>query len=255
MLLFGKKQKPDPKRLDKVELSYKGNLKPPLMGLLATVTVIAVLNIQWFYAQVLYDLNSSSIGNTVVSAVAIRPNKNPTIYIPKLNVKAPIIFGVSPYNEDEVQLKLREGVVHYNTTALPGHDGNVVIFGHSSGQLWSPGHYKYIFTLLDKLKNKDEIAIDYKNVRYLYRVTGRLVVKPTDFTVLKQPEDAHTLSLITCTPIGVNKFRLVITARQVSPKSGEHQGGALSPEEKLKFERKFSQKAVNLSRSAFSAPF
>ena len=106
--------------------------------------------------------------------------------------------------------------MHYPDTAVPGKQGNVVIFGHSSGQWWAPGNYKFIFTLLDKLQPQDKIVIDYQGVRYIYRVYAYKIVEPTDLSVLNQSSD-NSLTLITCTPVGTSAKRLIIMAKQIVP--------------------------------------
>jgi sortase A len=138
------------------------------------------------------------------------------MYIPKINVDAPVVTDMRSYDPGAVQSALQRGVVQYGVTANPGQKGNVVMAGHSSGQLWAPGEYKFVFTMLDKLVRDDRIIVDYKGTRYIYRVDSTRVVPPTDLTVLQQTEEPQ-LTLITCTPVGTNKNRLIVTARQVSP--------------------------------------
>jgi LPXTG-site transpeptidase (sortase) family protein len=117
-----------------------------------------------------------------------------------------------------VQKALRSGVVHYGQTANPGQSGNVVIVGHSSGEPWTLGSYKYIFTLLNKVIAKDKIIIDYSGVRYIYEVIAADIVRPTDLSILEQPKNQFNLTLVTCTPVGTSKDRLIIHAKQTSPK-------------------------------------
>ncbi len=106
--------------------------------------------------------------------------------------------------------------MHYAGSVNPGDVGNVVIFGHSSGQSWAPGNYKFVFTLLDKLKVGDVIYVDNLGTRYTYQVRSSQVVTPSDIGVLKSGSD-HELTLITCTPVGTSTNRLVIHAEQISP--------------------------------------
>jgi LPXTG-site transpeptidase (sortase) family protein len=252
MFLYRKAKRRD--TLYKAKITFKKNFLPPIIGIVAMVVVVGMLNIQWIYAQIQYDLSNSSIGNYAISGSSVvNANETNEVIIPKLNVKAPIIYGVSPYNEEQIQTKLRDGVVHYNTTAKPGKIGNTVIFGHSSGQLWSSGHYKYIFTLLDKLQKGDKVYVDYEGVRYIYEVTGNKTILPTDFTVLQQPSGTSMLSLITCTPVGINKYRLVVMAKQISPKPGTtYTVPKLTSEQKANYWKKVIESA---DRQSLSKPF
>ena len=211
----------------KVKFSFRRHILPPLAGLLAMVIIFGTLNAQWIIAQATYRFHKPLASSQPVqivaptdSAVAKSPNPaaGPQISIPKINVKAPVVFDEPSYSEPKVQLALRKGVLRYGSTASPGQKGNVVIFGHSSGQLWAPGNYKFVFTLLDKLQKGDQIFLDYQGTRYTYSVTGSKTIAPTDLTILDQTPISLALTLVTCTPVGTSKQRLVVYAEQVSPK-------------------------------------
>ncbi len=116
--------------------------------------------------------------------------------------------------EKDIQEALKNGVVHYPGTSLPGERGNVVITGHSSFYAWDPGRFKDVFGLLHELKPKDRIYIFYNQKQYAYEVFDIRVVKPTEIDVLGQTNDER-LTLITCTPLGTNLKRLIITAKRI----------------------------------------
>jgi len=139
------------------------------------------------------------------------PNYAPEILIPKISVQAPLALNVLP---SQVIEQLRSGVVHYADTALPGQIGNVVVVGHSSDFPWSPGNYKNVFALLDKLVVGDKITVPHKTQRYTYEVIETKVVKPNDLSVLKKT-DQPRLTLITCYPVGTAQKRLIIVAKLV----------------------------------------
>jgi sortase A len=167
-------------------------------------------------SQISYTLNPKSASTPVVAtqASAIVPAAN-TIIIPKINVDAPVNYLAS-VQESDIETALETGVVHYGNTALPGQNGNVAIFGHSSNDWWEPGNFKFVFVLLDKLSPGDQVTIDYQSHRYVYQVISSKVVAPTDVSVL-DPSSTPTLSLITCTPPGTSLNRLVVTAKQIYP--------------------------------------
>lgn len=201
----------------KAEFSFRRNILPPMLGILVTIGVLGLINGQWISAQLYYQFAKPVTTETVqVSNLQLDPAAAPEISIPAINVKAPVIFEPS-YQETQVQLALRRGVVKFATTADPGQPGNVVIFGHSSGQPWAPGDYKFVFTNLDKLRAGDKIHIDYKGQRYIYQMVSSTVVTPDQVNVLS-PTDTSTLTLITCTPVGTSQKRLVIRAEQIVPK-------------------------------------
>jgi LPXTG-site transpeptidase (sortase) family protein len=116
--------------------------------------------------------------------------------------------------EQDIQNALRSGVVHYPGTPLPGQSGNVVITGHSSYYPWDPGRFKDVFAVLHNLTVGDEIIMFHKQQKYTYQVTESKKVFPYEVDVLNDFNDDR-LTLITCTPIGTNLKRLIITAKPV----------------------------------------
>ena len=142
----------------------------------------------------------------------------PEIIIPKINVEVPVVYGVTSTDDNVVQKALEVGVVHYADTALPGQDGNLVIVGHSAGNIFNPGQYKYVFSLLRKLDNGDVFYLQKDSVRYTYQIYKKEVVKPTDVGVLSpDPSVPAEATLITCDPPGVSTNRLVVVGRQIDP--------------------------------------
>jgi LPXTG-site transpeptidase (sortase) family protein len=142
----------------------------------------------------------------------------PEIIIPKINVEVPVVYGVTSTDDAVVQKALEVGVVHYADTAEPGQNGNLVIVGHSAGNIFNPGQYKYVFSLVHKLENGDTFYLQKGSVRYTYQVYKKEIVKPTAVEVLApQPESPATATLITCDPPGVSSNRLVVVGRQIDP--------------------------------------
>ncbi|HSX35311.1 MAG TPA: sortase [Patescibacteria group bacterium] len=208
----------------KMPFSFRKHILPPMVGIFIMLLVFAALNSELIVAEVRYRLNKRHpVANLVVPAqaspTAVLPKPDPSkpssITIPAINVNAPVTFEPS-VAEWKIQVDLRSGVVHYGPTADPGQNGTVVIVGHSSGLAWAPGDYKWIFTLLNKLKPGDQIQISYQGINYVYQVTDSIVIAPTDMSVLNQTK-TPTLSLVTCTPVGTSKSRLVVHAKQISP--------------------------------------
>lgn len=138
--------------------------------------------------------------------------------IPKIKVnQVPIIWNSDP-DEKVMLANLRNGVVHYKSTALPGAGGNTFITGHSSYYWWDKGGYKTVFVLLDKLENDDIVGLKYNGQLYLYQVYDKKVVNP-DQVEVTAPTKEPILSLMTCVPIGTNLKRLVVQAKQIYPGS------------------------------------
>lgn len=130
------------------------------------------------------------------------------ITIPKLKVESAVVIVGS--------LDLKSSLIQYPQTALPGQFGSPVVFGHSVlPQFFNPKSYLTIFSTLYKLKQGDQILINFDGVEYKYLVEEMYEVLPTDLSVLEQRFDGRYLTLITCTPPGTYLRRLVIKARIV----------------------------------------
>lgn len=141
------------------------------------------------------------------------------LIIPKINVEAPIAFGVG--NDYNSQMKAMEtGVAHFSipgASSIPGQTGNTVLAGHSSNDAFVNGDYKFIFAQNEKLQTGDTIYVNYKSKRYAYKITTKEVVMPEEVGKLVYPTDKPVLTLVSCVPLGTALKRLLITAEQVSP--------------------------------------
>ena len=162
-------------------------------------------------------------GSVTTSLEAVDPTINqtvspdPRLIIPKLNVDVPVAFSIST---DDVMSAMNHGVAQFSipgANALPGQIGNLVITGHSAGDIYSSNPYKFIFSGLERLENGDLIYINYESTRYTYQVTKQEVVEPTNVEALIYDTDKPMLTLITCTPLGTSRYRLLVTAEQISP--------------------------------------
>jgi sortase A len=104
--------------------------------------------------------------------------------------------------------ELKRGPGHLSDSALPGAAGNCVIAGHRDTQ----------FRVLRNVKLGEKISIETGGRTFIYRVTGRRVVAPTDTESL-DPTATPTLTLVTCYPfyyVGPAPKRFVIRAELVS---------------------------------------
>ncbi len=154
-----------------------------------------------------------AIDPTITQAVSA----DPRLIIPKLNIDVPIAFGISTNDVNEA---MNHGVAQFmipGADAMPGQVGNLVISGHSAGDIYSSNPYKFIFSGLERLEEGDLMYINYNSVRYTYQMTKREVVEPTNVAALIYPTDKPMLTLITCTPLGTSRYRLLITGEQISP--------------------------------------
>lgn len=197
-------------------MNMKQQWKPVLGGILAMLAVLFLLNSQLIIGQIISWIHPSGTSNMSIVPDEKSQNLGPDrVLIPTLNVDAPLITDMRDTAESKVQASLEHGVVNFGPTSLPGQ-GNAVVVGHSSNDVWKPGDYKFVFALLERMKPGDKIYVVYKNTRYTYTVASTKVVQPTDISVL-QPTGKSQLTLITCTPVGTSLRRFVVIADQTSP--------------------------------------
>ena len=141
------------------------------------------------------------------------------LVIPRINQNIPVVTASSSNLidrnwgalEKDIQNSLKNGVVHYPGTSWPSQTGNTVITGHSSYFPWDPGRFKDVFALLNDVMVGDKIAFYYKQHKYIYQVSDKKIVMPSNIDILKQTTDKK-LTLITCYPVGTNLKRLVVIA-------------------------------------------
>jgi len=146
-------------------------------------------------------------------------SNDPKLIIPKINVDVPVDYTAQPDYSSQMSA-MAHGVAYFGVpgaNSKPGQIGNTVLAGHSSNDLIDPGSYKFIFARLDQLTTGDAIYLNYNGKRYMYTVTGKSVVKPTDVQALIYKTDKPIVTLLTCTPLGTALNRLLVTAEQVSP--------------------------------------
>ncbi len=161
------------------------------------------------------DTGITALDPTLTTAISA----DNRLMIPKLNVDVPVHFGIAN-DTNTVNAAMENGVAQFaipGASAMPGEIGNLVITGHSAGDIYSNNQYKFIFSGLERLGNGDLIYIDYEGNRYTYSVTKMETVEPNNVSALVYETDKPMLTLITCTPLGTSRYRLLVTAEQINP--------------------------------------
>ena len=134
-----------------------------------------------------------------------------SLEIPKIQVELPIYHGT----EDEV---LSNGIGHLEGTSLPigGENTHSVLTGHRG----LPS--SKLLVRLDEMKIGDLFFIHtYKEV-IAYKVEDIMVVKPEDTAWMEIKGEKDLVSLVTCTPFGINSHRLIVTGHRVDYKEKEY---------------------------------
>ena len=128
-----------------------------------------------------------------------------SLEIPKIDVNLPIYHGT----EDSV---LSKGVGHLQGSNLPVGEKNTrsILTGHRG----LPS--AKLFTRLDELKKGDLFFIRVCGKILAYEVRKIEVIKPEEAETLSVVSGKDLVSLITCTPYGINTHRLVVTGERVT---------------------------------------
>lgn len=196
----------------------------PLLSALAVGLIFVFLQFNSVvFAQIQSYISPGAISNEAISinpSAPVNVGPEPKLIIPKINVDVPVDYNVTTVDEQAIQNSLRDGATHYKlpgASALPGQNGNTVILGHSSNDIFNQGAYKFVFVLLDRLQPGDVFYLHYNGTRYIYRVTETRVIDPTDIRALQIGTDKPMATLITCTPPGTALKRLIIFGEQISP--------------------------------------
>ena len=195
---------------------------PIISGLIVVIIFIFIQYNQLIIGNIATFVSPGKIDqqNIIIDpSKTIEVSPDPTLIIPKININVPVRYDVgNDYNSK--MAAMANGVAHFaipGASSHPGQAGNTVIAGHSSNDLFDNGDYKFIFAQLDRLQPGDTIYANYLSKRYTYIVTKKDVVRPTDVNSLIIDTQKPILTLVTCTPVGTAKSRLLVFAEQVSP--------------------------------------
>lgn len=126
------------------------------------------------------------------------------IEIPTINIDLPIYHGTTG-------TAMEKGAGHMEGTSLPvGGIGTHAVISAHSGMASAK-----LFTDLDKLKLGDMFFITVCNRKLVYEVDNIAVVEPTDIDLIRIDTQQDYVTLLTCTPYGVNTHRLLVRGHRV----------------------------------------
>ena len=126
------------------------------------------------------------------------------ITIPKISVELPIYHGT-----DEGVLQVAAGHLEGSSLPVGGAGTHAVISAHRG----LPS--AKLFTNLDQLEVGDTFTITVLDRVLTYEVDKISIVLPTETDELKIAEGKDYVTLMTCTPYGINTHRLLVRGRRV----------------------------------------
>ena len=124
--------------------------------------------------------------------------------IPKISLRLPIYHGTG-------DAALQKGIGHLAGTSLPvgGSGTHCVLSGHRG----LPS--ALLFTDLDQLETGDTFTLYVLDQRLSYQVDQILVIEPEDVSTLAPEDGKDYVTLVTCTPYGVNTHRLLVRGSRI----------------------------------------
>ena len=126
------------------------------------------------------------------------------IRIPKIQVQLPVYHGTSAK-------VLKEGVGHLYGSSLPtGGEGTHAVLSSHRGL---PS--KTLFTDLDQLEEGDLFFLDILGEEMAYQVAEILTVTPEETEALEIVPGKDYVTLVTCTPYGINSHRLLVRGERI----------------------------------------
>lgn len=149
------------------------------------------------------------------------------IEIPKIQIQVPVYH----YSTDEV---LDRGIGHIHGSSLPigGEGTHSLLTGHRGLP------ESKLFTDLDQIKVGDKFYLHMLTRDLAYEVTDINVVLPHDVDMLTIEPGEDKVTLVTCTPYGVNTHRLLVTGKRTEYKEEvveeeNKEGRALTAQSKI----------------------
>ncbi len=140
------------------------------------------------------------------------------IRIPSTDVDLPVLHGTD-------EATLATGIGHLYGSSLPvgGAGTHAVLTGHSG----IPG--ATLFSDLNRLEIGDTFLIDVAGKTLAYRVDRIDTVLPDDGELLRRVPGEDLVTLLTCTPTGVNTHRLLVRGVRIDDDAEARDAIALAP--------------------------
>jgi sortase A len=126
------------------------------------------------------------------------------IEIPSIDVSLPLYHGTS-----ESILQVAVGHLEWSSLPTGGEGTHCVVSGHRG----LPS--ARLFTDLDDLRTGDQFMIRVLDELMTYEVDQILIVDPDDVDDLLIEEGKDLVTLVTCTPYGINSHRLLVRGHRI----------------------------------------
>ncbi len=132
------------------------------------------------------------------------------ITIPKIGVDT-YVYNPASTSVKVLDDALLKGAVHYPGSALLGGEGNIFVFGHSTGYKIVQNQAYKTFNGIQNLKVGDEISVYSEKSEYVYKVRS-VKLETADKALITFNTNDRLLTLSTCNSFGEKSDRYVVEA-------------------------------------------
>lgn len=163
------------------------------------------------YNEYIYNRQIGKFSNPVPyqSVLSEGDTKNDvmgTLDIPAIGIKQLPFFHGTSYKT------LDRGLGHFEPTSIPigGINTRSVISGHSGLK------NQVLFTDIKKLKEGDVFFVNILGEKLAYEIDSFEEILPTEVDKVKIIPGEDRVTLLTCTPPGINTYRLLVNGKRIS---------------------------------------
>lgn len=203
------------------------------------------------YLEKAKEYNQRLLAYSSIEQAVTELEKNPGDYEQILNVNGDGIIGILEIPEVDIYLPvyhgtekevLREGAGHYKGSSFPvgGESTHAVITGHRG--LPSAD----LFTRLDEMEEGDTFYFHVFDDTLCYQIDSIEIVEPEEVDSLSIIPGEDRMTLVTCTPYGINSHRLLLHGTRI-PYTAEQGEALINPAKKI------SQKRMEILGAAVAA--
>jgi LPXTG-site transpeptidase (sortase) family protein len=155
-----------------------------------------------------------STNNGDGSTVAVEEGELPVrIEIPSIGIRT-TVTNPSSTSVAALDAELTKGAVRYPGSGVPGEEGNVLVFGHSSHLPVVHNQAYRAFNDIQKLKAGDPIFVIGEENAYIYSVES-VEEATTESDGIPLQVDGAKLTLATCNNFGTKEDRFIVVATLV----------------------------------------
>jgi LPXTG-site transpeptidase (sortase) family protein len=128
-------------------------------------------------------------------------------------ISANVIPNIDLNDQNATLQALTRGLVHAQTTALPGQGEMIYIIGHSTNSPWYVQQLNALFYQIEQVEPGDIVKIELNGRDFVYHVFDKRIVEGNDTNLIQQMMGDDVLILQSCYPPGTAWKRLLLLAR------------------------------------------